>query len=97
MNDLGKLKQAILDLHGCGSIHAVSIAVNETFEGKTVWRGVVEIFSLINHPKAKDAYAWSYENDAGEICHVAVLGIPPINSAYDAVRAHIVAEAQKKK
>jgi hypothetical protein len=97
MNDLGKLKKTILDLHGCNSTHVVSVAVHETFEGKSVWQGVVEIFSLINHPKAKKAYAWSYKNDAGELRQVAVLGVPPINSAYDAVRAYIVAEGQKKK
>src|SRR4029450_11949988 len=73
-----------------------SIAVHETFEGKTVWQGVVEAFSLPTHPKAKKAYAWSYKNDAGEVHHVAVLGVPPINSAYDAVRAYIVAASQKK-
>jgi len=97
MNDLGKLKKAISDLHGCESFHKASIAVHETFEGKTVWQGVVEIFSLVNHPKAKEAYAWNYKNDDGELRHVAVLGVPPINSAYDAVRAYIVAEAQTKK
>jgi len=96
MNDLGKLKKAIFDLHGCDSAHAASIAVHETFERKTVWRGTVEVFSLINHPTAKDAYAWSYETDAGETRYVAVLGVPPINSAYDAVRAYIVAESQKQ-
>ena len=96
MNDLGKLKKAILDLHGCDSAHVASIAVHETFEHKTVWRGVVEVFSLVNHPRAKEAYAWSYDNDAGELRHVAVLGIPPVNSAHDAVRAYIVAEAKKK-
>ena len=97
MNDLGKLKKTIFDLHGCASFHTASIAVHETFEGKTVWQGVVEAFSLRNHPKAKKAYAWSHKNDAGEVHHVAVLGVPPINSAYDAVRAYIVAESQKKK
>jgi hypothetical protein len=96
MNDLGKLKKAIFDLHGCNSAHAASISVHETFEGKTVWQGVVEIFSLVNHPKPKHAYAWSYKNDAGEVRHVAVLGVSPINSAYDAVRAYIVSESQKQ-
>jgi len=94
MNDLGKLKKTILDLHGCDSAHAASIAVHETFEGKTVWQGIVEVFSLVNHPKAKDPYAWTYKNDAGELRHVAVLGVPPINAAYDAVRAYIVVQSR---
>jgi hypothetical protein len=82
MNDLGKLKKVILDLHGCDSNHVGSIPVNETFKGKTVWQGVVELFSLPNHPKAKEAFAWR---------------LPPIYTAINAVRAYIAAEAQKQK
>ena len=37
---------------------------------------------------------WSYENDAGNREHVAVLGVPPVTSAQDAVRATIAAEAK---
>src|SRR5437879_5242712 len=96
MNDLDKLEKAILDLHGCASMHTASIAVHETFQGKTVWQGAVEVFSLPDHPKAKEAYAWSYETDAGETRYVAVLGVPPVNSAYDAVRAYIAAQIQKQ-
>src|SRR5207237_7155508 len=47
------------------------------------------------HPRATTAYAWSFENDAGKREYVAVLGVPPVNSAQDAVRAAIAAEAQK--
>jgi len=97
MNDIGRLQKAILNLHGCDSRHAASIAVHETFQDKTAWKGVVEVFQLVNHPQAKEAYAWSYETDAGETRHVAVLIIPPINSPADAVRAAIIAESQKSK
>ena len=85
MDYIERLKKAIRDLHGCDSFHAASIAVNETFEGKTVWQAVVEVFSLLNHPKAKEAYAWSYEADTAKGRYVAVLGVPPINSTHDAV------------
>ena len=74
-----------------------SIAVHETFEGKTVWKGIVEVFSLADHQTAKNAYAWSYENDTGKMRHVAVLEVPPINSPVDAVRASIVAESKSVK
>ena len=96
MNDIEKLKTAIRDLHGCDSVHIASIAVHETFEGKTVWKGVVEIFSLMNHPKVKEAYAWSYESDTGETRYVTFLGVPPINSAYVAVRDYIIAQGETK-
>jgi hypothetical protein len=38
------------------------------------------------------AYAWAHETDAGGRRYVAVLGVPPINNAVDAVRASIAAE-----
>jgi len=97
MNDIERLRKAILDLHGCDSRHAASIAVQETFQDKTAWKGVVEVFELVNHPHAKEAYAWSYETDAGETRHVAILAVPPIDSPADAVRAAIIAESQKSK
>ena len=54
----------------------------------------VEVFSLVNHPAAKTAFAWGYKNDAGKMRYVAVLKVPPINSPIDAVRASIVADAK---
>jgi hypothetical protein len=52
---------------------------------------------LINHPTAKNGYAWSYENDTGKMRHIAVLEVPPINSPADAVRASIIAESKSAK
>ncbi len=84
-------------MHGCQSTHVTSVVVHETFKDQTVWHGVVEVFVLKDHPKAIDAYAWSYKDDAGQTRYVAVLGIPPVNSPYDAVWAYIASESQKKK
>jgi hypothetical protein len=89
-----KLKKAIRDLHGCESTHDASIAVNETFPSTTVWQGAVEVFTLLNHPTAKIAYAWGYNKDHGKMRYVVVLGIPPVNSAQDAVKAFIGAESK---
>ena len=97
MTEIARLQKAILDLHGCDSAYAETVAVHETFQGKVVWDGDVEVFPLAKHPRAKRAYAWSYKNDAGETRYVAVLGVPPINTPLDAVRAYIAAEAQKQK
>ena len=75
-----------------------SIPVHETFQGKTAWEGIVEVFMLANHAKGLNrAYAWSYKTDDGETRYVAILGVPPINSALNAVQAYIVAEAKKQK
>ena len=68
--------------------------VKETFQGKTVWEGIVEVFELVGHPKAPKVYAWSHEtNDPKKPKrHVTVLHIAPILSAEAAVKAAIVQE-----
>jgi hypothetical protein len=94
MGYIERLKKVIRDLYGCESRHEACIDVNHTFEDITIWQGAVEVFSLVNHPTAKIAYAWSYKNDAGKMRYIAVLEAPPINSPIDAVRASIFAEAK---
>jgi hypothetical protein len=77
---------------GVESRHVRSVPVHETFEGRTVWQGVVEVFELDAHPKATHAYAWSYEGDHEHPVDVVVLGVPPIDSPEKAVKAAVVAE-----
>ena len=87
------LQQAIRDLHGCDSTHAYSVPVKETFEGQTVWEGVVEVFALQSHSTATRAYAWSHAiDDSEKRRYVAVLHQGPVNSPEAAVRAAIVQE-----
>jgi hypothetical protein len=95
VTELSRLRDAIRDLHGLEAEHFRSEPVYETIQGKVAWEGVVQVFRVHGHPKARYAYAWSHETDAGGRRHVAVLGIPPVNSAQDAVRASIAAERPK--
>jgi len=81
---------------GAISEHLVSVFVHETFQ-ETEWSGMVEVFLLSYNLPAKRAYAWSCETDDGQTRYEAVVGIPPINSAYDAVRAYVKRHAQKQK
>ena len=90
------LKQAVEAQHGGTATLAQSVPVHETFEGKTVWDGVVHVFDLAGHPTAKRAYAWSYERDDGRRRFFAVLHIGPISGPREAVQAAIVAEAKAK-
>ena len=83
-------------MHGADSTHAESVPVLETFKGQTVWQGIVEVFDLLNHPKAKRAYAWSAGPGPDEK-FTAVLEVPPVNDPLTAVRVSIVAEAKKGK
>ena len=86
---LSKLKDAVTVMHACDCSHSSTARVHESFEGETVWKGTVEIFELHGHPKAQRAYAWSYEDDNGALQHVAVLEIPPVANARDAVQVAI--------
>ncbi len=93
------LRAVIGKLHGCGSRHVESVPVHEMFQGKTVWDGVVEVFDLVGHPKARRAYGWSHPagpDDKGER-FVTVLEIPPVESPKTAVQASILSDIKKRK
>jgi hypothetical protein len=94
-----RLKLAEENLHNCGATHRSTVPVHEVFRGETVWQGDVEVFDLTGHPKAKRAYAWSHldgKNDE-RTRFVAVLEIPPVESAETAVRVQIVKDAKKRR
>jgi hypothetical protein len=93
-----ELRSVIRRLHGVESSHVETVPVKETFQGKTVWDGDVEVFALHGHPKTNRAYAWSHETDdpANPKRHVTVLHIPPVVSPVLAVRAAIVQELKSR-
>jgi hypothetical protein len=70
------------------------VPVKETFEGKTVWEGIVQVFNLSGHPPASRCYAWSHVTDekTGKRKFFAVLHQGPVDSPQAAVRTAIVAE-----
>ena len=78
----------------CAATHVESVVVVEMFRGQTMWEGVVEIFTLHEHAKAKRAYGWK-TGDGEAAQYTAVLEIPPVDSANTAVRASIVAASKK--
>src|ERR1700693_5721592 len=91
--DARQLKEAIEAQHGGAATVVQAVPVKETFEGQTVWEGVVHVFDLDGHPKATRAYAWSSPIEGStKRRFFAVLHIPPITSPLNAVRAAIVAE-----
>jgi hypothetical protein len=89
-----ELKSVIRKLHGAEPKHIESVPVKEVFNGQTVWDGVVEIFTLSGHLVASTVYAWTHDTDDPENPHrhVTVLGVHPIRSARDAVKAAIAQE-----
>src|SRR5688572_13936971 len=90
---LEKLRDAVQVMHRCSAVHVESVPVVEMFRSQKVWEGVVEVFDLTGHPKAKRCYAWSYP-DGKETRFVAVLEVPPVESPQTAVRAAIVAQTK---
>jgi len=91
---LDELKDVIRRIHGAEASHVESVPVKETFQGKTVWEGIVEVFDLVGHPTAVRVYAWAHDTDDPNKPrrHVTVLHAHPIKSAQEAVRAAIVQE-----
>jgi hypothetical protein len=89
-----ELKDVIRKLHGVESTHITSVPIKEVFNGKTIWEGIVEVFSLRGHPKANTAYAWTHDTDDPKTPRrsVTVLHIPPAVSPETAVRLAIAQE-----
>ena len=78
----------------CKAKHIESVPVIEMFGKRVAWQGVVEVFELTGHPKAKRAYGWAFQ-DGKETRFLSVLELPPVDSPNTAVRMAIAAKAQK--
>ena len=89
-----ELKQAVESQHGGTATHVQSVPVHESFRGREVWNGAVQVFDLADSPTgATRAYAWSYGLPDGERRVFAVLQAGSVTSPRDAVRAAIVEAA----
>ena len=93
---LPALREAILHLHGCASHHVESVPVKETWEGRTVWEGEVQVFDLVSVAPASRCYAWSYATEGTKRQFVTVLHAGEITTPVAAVRAYIAQAARKK-
>jgi hypothetical protein len=71
-----------------------SVPVRGVFNGLIAWEGIVEVFDLIGHPKAKRCYAWSFE-DGTQTRSVTALELPPVDSPETAVKVAIAAKARE--
>ena len=82
-----QLKQAVEHMHYCSARLVQSIPVRLTHEGAVEWEGVVHVFELSGHPKAKKAYVWSSPTKGSDKRRFfAVLQLPPVTSPLAAVR-----------
>lgn len=89
------LQRVIVELHGCSSEHLETVQVHETFIGKTIWQGNVEVFAVFGHPRARRCYAWIQPRSQGQkqFRFFAVLGTSVIKNARDALRIVYLAKS----
>lgn len=90
-----KIKTAVERGSGCLANHIESVIVRDTFRGEVAWEGVVEVFHLVGHAKAKRCYGWTY-HDGKEQQYAVVLEIPPVDSPVTAVRAAVAWDGKKR-
>jgi len=87
-----RLQMVIQERHKCRATHRTSVYVKEVFEGKTLWEGDVEVFSIFGHPETKWCYGWS----CGEPEQfITILELPPVDSPQSAVKVGIAQQANQ--
>lgn len=90
-----QLKRVIETQHGGTATFLQSVRVHKGPEKPTVWDGVVHLFDLKDHPKARRAYAWSAPiAGSSKGRYFAVLHMGRITSPQEAVAAAIGAIAR---
>jgi hypothetical protein len=87
--------RSIKHMHCCEAIYLESVPVRETLQGKIVWDGEVQVFSLAGHPVASKCYAWSHLTTGTKRRFVAVLHLASVDSHGAAVRASVVSESRE--
>ena len=92
-----ELKSAIEKEHGGKATHHHAVPVNEKERGQSIWHGIVHVFDLADHPKAKRAYAWANPDDDGKKTKiVTMLHSDTAKGPIEAVRAALAAELAAK-
>ena len=96
---LAQVQVAVSQFKNCAPTCFKPVPVRKVFRGETIWQGDVEVFDLQGHPKAKHAYAWGHLDGKHDqrTRFVAVLEIPPVDSAQKAVQVQIVKDVKAKK
>jgi predicted nuclease with TOPRIM domain len=87
------LRRLIERGYNCKARHSSSTPVLETFNGETVWDGVVETFEVDGYPTVSRCYAFQFvQNDQPEI--KTVLGVAGIDSPLKALRFALAVQAR---
>jgi hypothetical protein len=84
---LKNLTQAVEVSSGCHCTYLTCALVSLAKGDQSGPVLLVETFALCGHTLAKKAYAWEARQPNGQMRAVVVLGVPPINSAREAVQS----------
>jgi hypothetical protein len=98
MTYLQGLIGAIAHMHGVAAHHIETVPIREIWQGEVAWDGDVEVFEVEHPSGASRCYGWGYPVDADTTRrqYICVLGIGPVDSPINAVRAAIRAHAEKE-
>jgi hypothetical protein len=84
-----ELLRAIEQSAKCDAAYFQTQPVRYGIDGAILWKGKVEIFQLKNHPQAKVAFGWGYEGKNKKIEYVTIVGVPPLDTPLQAVKAFV--------
>lgn len=77
---------AVEATHGVKARYQGFAFVHEMVDGRTLWKGYVDIYAISDHPTAAHAFAWSWQEN-GALRHATALAVAPTLSPHEAVHA----------
>lgn len=83
------LLNAIERRSGVSATYLQTQPIKVSMDGVVQWKGKVEVFQLKDHPAAKQAFGWGFLNAQKKMEYIVVVGVPPLDSPLQAVKAFI--------
>ena len=84
-----ELLNAIENRAKCGAVYVQTQPVRIVEDGVVRWKGKVEVYQLKEHPQAKLAFGWGFQNAQKKVEYVTVMGIPPLDTPVAAVKGFL--------
>lgn len=84
-----ELLNAIENRAKCGAVYLQTQPVRIVEDGVVRWKGKVEIYQLKEHPQAKLAFGWGFQNAQKKVEYVTVMGVPPLDTPVAAVKGFL--------
>ena len=85
---IDNLAAGVQKLYGCDAVWIQTHLAHKDWYGDFATNGVVQVYELADHNRAKRCYVWNYEQH-GQWYYTTLLEIPPVSDAESAVRAGV--------